>query len=193
MIYEALSCVAKELNAYLVEKFKVHDQKAILNAILNQDGSIPEHSLNKIVLSLLNLEHDTTVPFNPVYTNQHASKAAQFNLPYNFNLDVLVTALFENSNYDEGLKFLSEAIYFFHGKSLFTHENTPGLDDRIDQLSLELIRLTYHQEHSLWGAMGAKYMPSVLFKIRLLSFQSDVIIRNDERIHKPQPTAQLKN
>jgi hypothetical protein len=35
-----------------------------------------------------------------------------------------------------------------------------------------LIKLSYHQEHSLWGALGAKYMPSVLFKVRLLSFHS---------------------
>ena len=190
MIYEALSCVVKELNTYLADRFNVHDQKAILNAVLNQDGSIPEHCLNKMVLSLVNLEQDTNVPYNPIH-NQSTAKAEQLSLPYNFNLDVLITALFENSNYDEGLKFLSDAIYFFHGKPLFTHENTPNLDQRIQQLCFELIRLTYHEEHSLWGAMGAKYMPSVLFKIRLLSFQSGTVVSNTPRIHKTRPITQL--
>lgn len=190
MIYEALDCVVKELNAYLLYKFGVNDQKAILNAVLNQDGSISEHCLNKVVVSLVNLEHDTTVPYNPIY-NSNTEKAEQLNLPYNFNLDVLITALFENSNYDEGLKFLSESIFFFHYKPLFTHENTPELDIRIEQLGLELIRLTYHEEHSLWGAMGAKYMPSVLFKIRLLSFQSGAIISRTPAIRETKPVTKL--
>jgi hypothetical protein len=41
------------------------------------------------------------------------------NMPYNFNLDVLITAVFEPSNYDEGLKFLSDAISFFQRKNVF--------------------------------------------------------------------------
>ncbi|NOS94067.1 MAG: DUF4255 domain-containing protein [Cyclobacteriaceae bacterium] len=175
MIYQALHTVTTELNNYLMGRFKMGGQQAaILNAIVNQDGTVAEHSLNKIVLSLINLEHETTMAFNPIYFQNsektHTQKAE--NLPYNFNLDVLLTAVFEAPNYDEGLKFLSEAIYFFQAKNAFTVANTPQLDPHIQELSFELIKLSYHQEHSLWGAIGAKYMPSVLFKIRMLSFQS---------------------
>ncbi|MFZ6010896.1 MAG: DUF4255 domain-containing protein [Bacteroidota bacterium] len=173
MIYEALYCVSSELNSHLKGLFNMPEDKAVLNAVLNQDGSIPQHCLNKMVMSLINLEHDTTIPYNPLY-DKKGSQATQYNVPYNFNLDVLITAVFENENYDEGLKFLSQSIYFIHGKPLYTHENTPSLDPRIEQLGFELIKLSYHEEHSLWGALGAKYMPSILFKIRMLSFQSGV-------------------
>jgi hypothetical protein len=179
MIYQALDTVTNELNTYLVKRFHVDGQKAaILNSVVNQDGSIPDYSLNKIVLTLINLEHETTMPYNPIYfQNQEMTQTQKpQNLPYNFNMDVLVTAVFEGINYDEGLKFLSEAIYFFQNKNTFTIENTPQLNQSIQQLHFELIKLTYHQEHSLWGAIGAKYMPSVLFKIRMLSFQSDTLI-----------------
>ncbi len=179
MIYQALHTVTTELNNYLLERFVVDGQKAaILNSVVAQNGSIPEYSVNKIVLSLINLEHETTMPYNPIYIQNQEKKQTQKpqNLPYNFNMDVLVTAVFEGLNYDEGLKFLSETIYFFQTKNKFTVENTPQLSRGIEQLHFELIKLTYHQEHSLWGAIGAKYMPSVLFKIRMLSFQSDTLV-----------------
>lgn len=177
MIYQALNCVTRELNDYLIRKFDFKSQKAaILNAILNQDGSIPEQCLNKIIISLVNLEQETSIPFHPMYLTKKNDKGkvglyADKNLPYNFNLDVLITAVFESSNYDEGLKFLSEAIAFFQRKNVFNIQNTPHLDPDIQELTFELVKLSYHQEHSLWGALGAKYMPSVLFKVRLLSFQ----------------------
>jgi hypothetical protein len=176
MIYQALNCVTKELNEYLGTRFKLHGKSAAaLNTILNQDGTIPEHNLNKIILSLINMEHETNVRFNPVYVSGDAGNKAKLidNPPYNFNLDVLITAVFESTNYDEGLKFLSESILFFQRKNSFTPKNTPSMDSAILELNFELIKLSYHQEHSLWGALGAKYMPSVLFKIRLLSFQSN--------------------
>jgi hypothetical protein len=30
--------------------------------------------------------------------------------------------------------------------------------------------MTFEQQNNLWAAIGAKYMPSVLFKIRTLTF-----------------------
>jgi hypothetical protein len=179
MIYQALETVANELNNYLVERFDKGGQKAaVLNAIVGQDGSIAENSRDRIVLSLINLENETTMPFNPIFFQNKEKTSTQKpeNLPYNFNLDVLVTAVFEAPHYDEGLKHLSEAIYFFQTKNIFNIENTPQLGIGIQELNFELIKLSYHQEHSLWGAIGAKYMPSVLFKLRMLSFQSSQLI-----------------
>ena len=179
IIYQALNSVTKELNDHLIRRFLLKTQKAaVLNTILNQDGSIPEDCLNKIVVSLINLEHETSIPYNPIYVAKEKKEdgyTRMKDLPFNFNLDVLITAVFESSNYNEGLKFLSEAIYFFQRKNVFTKANTPHLDQNIQELAFELVKLSYHQEHSLWGALGAKYMPSVLFKIRLLSFQNDAL------------------
>lgn len=189
MIDNALHAVAGELNAYLVKRFKVQEDKAIINTILNQDGSIPEYCMNKVILSLINLEHNSAAQRNPVYL-QNKESAEQVNQPYNFNIDLLVTALF--ADYHEGLKFLSETIYFFHGKPVFNHTNSPGLDPLIQQLSFELIRLTYHEAHSLWGALGAKYMPSIPFKIRMLSFQSNAIVDSIPVITASSPTTQPK-
>lgn len=178
MIYQALDTVANELNDYLVARLhKGGERAAVLNAIVGQEGSVPMNSRDRVVLSLINLEHETAMQFNPIFfqNKEKTNTKKPENLPYNFNLDVLVTAVFED-NYEEGLKHLSEAIYFFQTKNVFNIENTPRLGMGIQELTFELIKLSYHQEHSLWGAIGAKYMPSVLFKIRMLSFQSGQLI-----------------
>ncbi len=172
MIYEALNVVAQELNTFLKMHFQLQDNPAVLGTILDETGAVPENNQNKIILSLVNLEHDTNYQYNPQYVKQ-GNRNYPINLPYNFNLDVLITALF--TNYSEALKFLSQAIYFFQSKNVFNAQNTPGLDPQIQQLSFEVVKLSYHETHSLWTAMGAKYMPSVLFKVRMLSFQSDQI------------------
>jgi len=192
MIYETLHSIAQELNKHLKNTFLIKEDCAILNAILNQDGTIPEHCLNKIVLTLVNLEHDSNTPRSPIYQGGGGDYKELYT-PFNFNLDVLVTSLFENKNYDEGLKFLSQALYFFQGKPVFTPENTPHMNGDIRQVSMELIRLSYHEEHSLWGAMGARYMPSVLFKIRLVSFQSGTVNITSPRIKNSHESAAIKN
>ena len=192
MIYETLHSIAQELNGHLKNTFKIMEDCAILNAILNQDGTIPEHCLNKIVLTLVNLEHDSNIPYNPVHQGGTGDYKELYT-PFNFNLDVLVTSLFENKNYDEGLKFLSHSLAFFQGKPVFTPDNTPLMNGDIRQVSMELIRLSYHEEHSLWGAMGARYMPSVLFKIRLASFQSGAVNITSPRIKNSDESAKIKN
>lgn len=192
MIYETLHSIVRELNEYLQATFKVNEACAILNAVLNQDGTIPEHCLNKIVLSLVNLEHDSNTPYNPVYKGG-TSEYEEMYTPFNFNLDVLVTSIFENKNYDEGLKFLSQSLCFFQGKPVFSPDNTTHMSNEIRQVSVELIRLSYHEEHSLWGAMGARYMPSVLFKIRLVSFQSGAVNISSPRIKNSKESAMIRH
>jgi len=171
MLYKALNTIVTELNTHLKELFRIDEEKALLGTILNEEGAVPEENKNKVICTLVNMEQETNIPYNPIY-RKAGDKLLREQTPFNFNLDVLFTSLF--TNYDEALKFLSAAIYFFQGKSLFDHENSEGLPKQIPQLTMEVVKLSYHEAHSLWGAIGAKYMPSVLFKIRLLSYQEGI-------------------
>jgi hypothetical protein len=45
------------------------------------------------------------------------------------------------------------------------------LDPGIIKLIVELYTLNFEQQNHLWGFLGAKYMPSVMYKARLLSIQ----------------------
>ena len=184
MIYNALEYVAQELDRYLMRKFQLVEQKAILGSILNETGSVPEGNRDKVLITLVNMEQDNNYQYID-FKKSSGPNNYQLNYPFNFNMDILVTSLF--SDYKESLKFLSETIYFFQSKSLFSHENSPGLTPNIKQLSFEVIKLSYQEAHSLWTALGAKYMPSVLFKVRMLSFQSDEVQKLNTTVKSVEP------
>lgn len=189
MIYNALNSVVVQLNAFLKQRFRQTEDKAILGTILNEEGTVPEGNRNKVIMSVVNLEQETARQFSATYQRNGASGMKRLNEPYDFNLDVLITSLF--SDYNEALKFLSESIYFFQAHNVFDHTNTPQLSPNIQQLTFQVIKLSYGEAHNLWTALGAKYMPSVLFKMRMLSFQdSDGVdafeIRHTEPVVNPE-------
>jgi len=168
MIYNALHSVVTQLNTFLKKRFRQSEDKAILGTIMNEEGSVPESNRNKVLMTVVNLEQETTMQYAQTF-QRNSDQLSKLNDPYNFNLDILVTALF--TDYDEALKFLSQSVYFFQAHNVFTHSNTPKLSPKIQQLTFEVIKLSYGEAHNLWTALGAKYMPSVLFKMRMLSFQ----------------------
>lgn len=172
MIYNALNYVVQQLDHFLKDRFAVQDSKAILGSILNEAGVVPAGNQNKMILTLVNIEHDTTSQYE-ARPSSIRNVGVTDNLPYNFILDVLMTAVFPN--YDEALKYLSETIYFFQVKQIFTHQNAPGLDPGIEKLTFEIIKMDYDEMQNLWTGLGVNYRPSVLFKVGMYSFQSGKI------------------
>lgn len=57
---------------------------------------------------------------------------------------------------------LSFIISFFQNKNVFNHQNSPELDEKIEKIIVDLYTLNLEQQNHLWGALGAKYMPSVV-------------------------------
>ena len=41
---------------------------------------------------------------------------------------------------------------------------------KIGRLMINLHPITFEQQNNLWASLGAKYMPSVVYKIRTISF-----------------------
>ncbi|MEP1032642.1 Pvc16 family protein [Ekhidna sp.] len=179
MIHESLKYIATDLDSHLKKKYNSSESKVRLANILDQDGSIPEANKNKVILSLLSLEHEA-VTQNAISGLNSNSSFFRANPPLSFNVNIMFSSLF--NQYEEGLKFLSDTIYFFQARSLFTAQNSPKLDKRIFQLSLEVIKLNYSETYNLWASLGAKYIPSIPFKMRMLTFQNDEITQKSVRI-----------
>jgi hypothetical protein len=73
------------------------------------------------------------------------------------------------------LRFISFIIAFFQQKSAFTRADTPGLDPEIDKLIFEMASISPEQLNNIWGCLGAKYMPSVVYKVRMLTYNNNTI------------------
>ena len=156
---------------------------------------IPEESLRSIIkdtlnfdFPLVNIEKDTTPYRQPNHGNPVADRQSISSPPLFFNLFLMVAGNFSGNNYPEALKFISHTISFFQSQSLFNHQNTPDLDARINQLTLEIENLDYHALSNLWGMLSGKYLPSVLYKVRLVAFDTGDIKQQVTTIKAPQPS-----
>ncbi|MDP4209280.1 MAG: DUF4255 domain-containing protein [Bacteroidota bacterium] len=172
MIYEALSCLTEEMNEYFRNKLKINEEKIVLSGLVNQDGSIAIQEENKIIITLVNIEKETAQKGNGKSLSTTFGNQAP---PLRLNIYVLFSAYFSSGNYPEALRFLSFIIAYFQHKTVFNQSNTPGLDPKIEKLTFEITDVNPDMLSNIWSTLGAKYMPSVLYKMRMLSFDESVI------------------
>lgn len=161
MIANVLDSIIKDLNQFLRRKYELKEDIAVISKVVNQDGSIPIMVENKIICSLIGIEQER-VNLNYKPTN------VQKNAPINLNMHLLFAANFQDTSYLQSLSLLSGLIAFFQGKKVFTSKNTPGLSSNTDKITLDIITISLKELTHLWGAIGAKYMPSIIYKIRMV-------------------------
>lgn len=162
MIYEALEATADSLNDYFSNRFGQPEEKVILSNIVNQDGSPAVTETDKVLVTLVNIQEEK------ITAHRNTSRGIG-NQSVNLYLYVMFSAYFTETNYPEALKFLSAIVSFFQGNPVMNHSNTPGLDGDIDKLVFEIVNQDLQNLSHLWGAIGGKYLPSVLYKIRMVS------------------------
>jgi hypothetical protein len=169
MINKALQFTSDMLDQFLRNRFALDESKVVLNNLIESDGTVPMINQNKVVISLINIERETTKAFN-VRNHQLADGSyANVNPSERFNLDILISSNFDD--YSETLKFLNAAIVFFQVNTSLSASASSTIPKGLNKLEFDIEKLTYHQMHNLWTAMGAKYQPSVIYKMRLLTIQ----------------------
>ncbi|MGA2650875.1 MAG: DUF4255 domain-containing protein [Terracidiphilus sp.] len=171
MIQTTLELIRRELNQRLLVGDPRSEDWVILSNIVGLNGEPFPEAQNKVVMCLANIQHETIIS-----TYQRGAPVAGGDRigvvppPLYIDLFVLFYANFGDGNYRQGLDMISQTIAFFQQNVWFTRENLPGLDGRIDKLSFEFTNLDLAELHCLMGNMGAKYLPSVYYKVRMIPF-----------------------
>ena len=194
MIDDALGFLTNEINAYLIQKNEPLSATApeiVLTNVAAEDGNwaIPPRTLG---LSLINIEEDR-VNKEQVTTFRNANNDVEhYNAEIKLNLYILISANFAAGDaggstnttgiYAEGLKQLSYVISFLQGKYVFTTDNSPGLSPSIKKLIVELYSSSFEQQYNFWTVVGAKYLPSVLYRVRMLSYQEKNVLDQQQPI-----------
>ena len=170
MIYQSLHFTNKLLGQFLNNRFRLDEDKIVLNYLVDPNGSIPKLNQNKVVLSLINIEKETNQPFYIRNQKLESGNYSSFNPVERYNLDLLISCNFDD--YDESLKFLDAIIYFFQINNYLDASSSSALPEGLSKLEFEYEKISYHQMHSLWTAMGAKYQPSIIYKMKLVKVQA---------------------
>ncbi len=173
MIDSALIFIQSRLDQYLKNKFGLDESVTVLNNLVDASGSVSQKNQNKVVITLINLEQETSKQF---YGGKSRNNTQVTNMmpSVHFNLDVLFTANFDS--YDESLKFLTATVAFIQPDTSFNRKNQPELPIGITALKFEIENSPYEKTHNLWSALGAKYQPSIIYKIRHVSVQAEQIL-----------------
>ncbi|MFO1340433.1 MAG: Pvc16 family protein [Burkholderiaceae bacterium] len=82
------------------------------------------------------------------------------------NATLLVSARY--ADYQLALRRLTQVLGFFHGRPLFTPADSPSLPAGIDRLSMDLLSHGPEQTHQLWACLGARHLPSVVYRLRMV-------------------------
>ena len=168
IIYEAVEFIRKELNAYLKQD-KGDPDPVVLSSILAQDGTVPPEASQKVVLSLINIEREATASSANFYTRTPDGNIAKRSPAVNLNLYLLLTG--SHDDYGQSIKLLSNSIGFFQANQVFTPASSPDFPQALEKITFEVVNLQLQDMSHLWGALGAKYMPSIIYKVRMLTFQ----------------------
>ena len=197
MIELALDFLCKQTNAYLLDKLDpAPPGDAIILANVSQlnemqpnsggNGADPQNAF----VSLVSVEEDrisksqeNTIRKDNVITYKN---------PKVF-LNIYVLFAVSLPNYFESLRRLSLIIQFFQSKYVFDSSNSPTLDKGIEKLIVDMYTLNFEQSNQLWSTLGGRYIPSALYKVRLIGIEDtepgtqapliDTIIINDKNLN----------
>lgn len=174
MIGELLKIVAKETSEYIDKQLKLPSGKksVILHKPNSSNGELDIPN-NTIALSLLNIEEELSIRNATVQKQVIDGKVYKQDPAVNINLQIIFIANFQNDYINE-LNYITKVIEFFQQKPSFTATNTKGLDElKIDTLTFKLNTLPLDEQHNIWSLIGSKYMPSVVYKIGMITIQND--------------------
>lgn len=185
MIGSAVSHVAGQLNQYLKRTFDLTEDIVVVANLLEQDGTVTPHTDNKLVVFLVNVEKDTAPHPRRNGNEVGADRQVVTFPPIYLNLHVMVAAHFAGGNYAEALKFLSNTVAFFQGRPVLDHANSPELDPRIERLVLDIENLTIQDLSALWTILSGRYLPSILYKVRMVAVDSEGVRARTPALREP--------
>ncbi len=176
IIAKTISFLTAELNRFLLLKMNVLSNPAIVMGNVSkaiEDNSSGTASLaNQLVVSLVNIEEDRIAKTQENYTRTD-STTLYSNPPLRLNLYILIAA--NKTDYNRSLEMLGLVMQYFQQYAVITKTTHPNLDSSIEKLLIELYSLNFEQVNHLWSTLGGKYMPSVLYRVRQVIIQEDIV------------------
>jgi hypothetical protein len=183
MINLALNFIAKNIQTYLGLQLGEIKDYILLGNVSNLDTGSDSSLQNKIILSVVNIEEDR-ISRSPDNYSRIDRQVIYKNPPIYLNLDILFAANY--TDYYTSLLLISNVIKFFQFQNVFTPLNSPNLPPGIEELIFDLKTLSLQDLNNLWGILGSKYIPSVVYKMRL------IIISDDFSQGMAQPVIEIK-
>ncbi len=190
MIYTTLSFLSGELNTFIKLKDPLNmagggGQLVTITSIVDQDNKLLNTN-DGVWLTLVNTEEETVGKSQlPYFKNpedrlqvQHPDIKMNLYLLFSAYADPATGGGISLSGYERALKMLDEVILFFQFRQVFRAQDYLALKDAgIEKLMMDPVSLTFEQQNHLWATLGAKYLPSFMYKCRMLTFREQQVAK----------------
>lgn len=168
MIDTVLGEIAEQLNQHLSRRFPGAEDRVLLSDLRDS-----ETGGGQLLLFLAGVECASYARLLKQQIGQPIGQGPEPGTPddgepLELSLLMMCAANSAAGQYREGLAMLSEAIDFFHCRPVLDRSNAPTLDMRIERLLLSIENLSSAEMHSLWAILSGCYLPSVLYRVRLV-------------------------
>lgn len=170
MIDRAMGFVVETLNGFLEDRHISDEAIAELSGLTTMEGDPPKNINNKIVVTVVNIERESAAITSQPMPLRQTGEGGYVRTPQDLalNIYVMVSASFDD-RYRDGLRVLSAALGFFQSNPVITPASHPNLPQGIQQLAFKMVNLDLQTLGHVWGILGGRYMPSALYKIRLVT------------------------
>ncbi|MBL4704869.1 MAG: DUF4255 domain-containing protein [Flavobacteriales bacterium] len=177
MIFETLKILADQVNSYFGSTSITIENVAIVDSQNERADDIDD----TVILSLINLQEENTLKNFPNKYNE--SNKVQYKNPIvNLNLFILFSA--NRGTYVQSLSDISKIVEFFQGKKVFTQANSVynRLDPTLEAIgnfkfTIDLYTPSFEELNFIWGTLGGRQLPSVLYKLSLVKIERDIVQR----------------
>jgi len=177
MIFETLKILADQVNSYFGSTSITIENVAIVDSQNERADDIDD----TVILSLINLQEENTLKNFPNKYNE--SNKVQYKNPIvNLNLFLLFSA--NRGTYVQSLSDISKIVEFFQGKKVFTQANSVynRLDPTLEAIgnfkfTIDLYTPSFEELNFIWGTLGGRQLPSVLYKLSLVKIERDIVQR----------------
>ena len=174
MIFEVIKILSQQVEDFIGSSITMANV-----AMLESEPGNSNDLNDEILLTLLNINEESTLKNFP--NNSTSGDRVQFKNPIiNLNLFILFCA--NRNSYEQSLRDISNIIEFFQGKKVFTQSNTTYNRSSVEleninnfKFTVELYTPTFEELNYIWGSLGGKQFPSVLYKLSLVQIERNAV------------------
>lgn len=170
VIDAALKFLTDQVNAQLLRRTGASLSEAEPGPLVDDKGAWVQ-PVNSLRLALFQIDEERSLREQLPSRVLVGGREVVMPPPLKLNLVVVLAARFQQ--YDQALRTLSLVLTYFQSHPLFTPADSPGLPTGIDRLAVELQSYGPEQLNQMWTCFGAKHLPAIVYRLRMVVLQDD--------------------
>lgn len=187
-IAKILQALSEKISAIIFAQYGVTVEIELANVATLNDGDEFVKVKSAIVLSIVNIEQDSTTKNQTLYKaiGVNATTVDRYKNPaQNLIISILFTSYNKDqSKYSEGLDKLAYIIKCLQNNNVYyygysnIHEQSEISETQqkiLNKLTLDMVSLKMDQLNQMWTCLGSKYMPSVLYSMKMVRIQNETL------------------